>query len=110
MSPNELKNQQRAVWLEWGSVALLVFACCFAAICVARSGNGRPLNVGSLDYALLTLIFAVASTLFGLAGIVVGILGWRRTKQKRSVVCTVGVIANILVITILWLWVAFLPY
>jgi small neutral amino acid transporter SnatA (MarC family) len=106
MSPNELKNQQTAVWLGWGSVALFVFACCFSAICVVRWSG----NVGSLDYALLTLIFAVASTFFGLVGIFVGVLGWRRTKQKRSVVCTVGVIANILVITALWLWVAFLPY
>ena len=106
MNPNESNNRQTAVRLGWGSVALSVFACCLAAICVARWSA----NVGSLDYALLTLIFAVASTFFGLAGIVVGVLGWRGTKQRRSVVCTVGVIANSLVITVLWLWVASLPY
>ena len=106
MNPNESKNPQRAVGLGVGSIALFVLAFCGGAICVVR-WSARPAR---LDDALLTLILAVASTLFGLAGAVLGLLGWRRTKQQRSAVCTGGVILNVLVIAALWLWVAFLPY
>ncbi len=68
------------------------------------------MTLDALGYAILTLIIAAASTFCGLAGTVIGVLGWRRTKQHRSVVCTVGVVLNTLLIAVLWLWMAFLPY
>lgn len=111
INPNDLNNQWSVVRLGVVSVACSVFALCLGAICVVRYSVGDPtMSLENLEYAFTTMVIAAASTLCGLAGTVIGVLGWRRTKQHRSVVCTVGVVLNTLVIAVLWLLIAASPY